>query len=73
MFEKIHTSKQEVFDTVKNYFEALKPWLDREMFFSIKDKEDSTKTNANFGKKNNKVNTTLPSKIEDDGDGIIIE
>lgn len=63
---------------LKNCFDALKPWLDRDMYFSMKDKEDTTRINSNYGK--NKKNKDIDSKIEEkqnnennDGDGILVE
>ena len=63
-------------DLIKNCFDALKPWLDKDMYFSMKEKEDSTRINANYGKstkyKDTKINDY--AKLEDnDGDGILID
>lgn len=55
-------------EMLKNCFEILKPWLDKEMFFSIKEKDENIHVNSNYGKQ-----PVIDVVDEDDGDGIIID
>ena len=72
LFDKITNEKNETIDLLKNCFEILKPWLDRDMFFNIKDEEKKTRINTNLNKKHTyRADIDVPKEY--DGDDIIVE
>lgn len=69
LYDKIIKEKNDSMEMLKNCFEILKPWLDKEMYFSIKEKDENVHVNSDYGK------TPIVGTAEDidDGDGIIID
>jgi len=55
---------------ITSCFNALKPWLDKDMYFDIKEKEENTHINSNWGKKRLPVQNVIEDPT---GDNIIIE
>lgn len=72
LFDKITNEKNETIDLLKNCFEILKPWLDRDMFFNIKEEAKKVRVNTNLGK-NNTYTKAIEDTKEYDGDDIILE
>lgn len=70
LYNKIIDSDNKISSIIKNCFEALKPWLDKDMYFNIKEQEENTRINSNWGKQK----TTHKQDISpSQGDDILIE
>lgn len=73
LYDTIISTKNDNIDLIKSCLDSLKPWLDKDMYFSMEDDKKSTRVNTTYKKSKNSEEFTKPIDYIDDGDGIIIE
>jgi len=71
LFDLIVEERNDNTELITNCFDALKPWLDKDMFFSMKEEAEKVRVNANYGK--GLSGRDFGGDEEMSGDEIIIE
>lgn len=46
----INESREELHNLINSVIEVLKPWFDKELWYNMKQQEDNTRQNLNWGK-----------------------
>lgn len=58
---------------IKSCLDSIKPWLDRDMYYSMENNKKDARINSTYKTNTNSEEFTKSIDYIDDGDGIIIE
>ena len=73
LYDTVIYEKNDNLDLIKHCFDAVKPWLDKDMYFNAQDSKDNTRVNQSYKQHKNSEEFTKTIDYIDEGDGIIIE
>ena len=72
LYDTVIYEKNDNLELIKHCFDSVKPWLDKDMYFNMKDSKDNTRVNTTYKKSKSSEEFTKQIDYIDEGDGIII-